>query len=158
MKLPFHGVIVCGDILFAARGANIHSFNSDGAHVSCWKYPVEIKAAKDGQDPAPTPPQDDNGPPAKRVKLENNEPEARKKGQPKKPGPFSQPSERPMVIIMTSTKDDDDASYLVAVTSDKSIWVFEHDGRGGLRQLSRRYVDFQISVRREWVSVVARAI
>lgn len=140
MKLPFHGVQVCGDILFAARGGNIHSFNSDGAHISCWKYPAEIKAAKNGQNPTPTP-QDDQGPPAKRIKLENDEPQVRKKGQPKKPGPLSQPSERPMVIIMTATKSGN-ASHLVAVTADKSIWVFEHDGRGGLKQLSRRYVGF----------------
>lgn len=142
MKLPFHGVLVCGDILFAARGANIHSFKSDGAHISCWKYPVEIKAPKYGQNPTPAPPQDEDGPPAKRVKIENAEPQVRKKGQPKKPSQLSQPSERPMVIILTSSpKVDGNASHLVAVTSDKSIWVFEHDGQGGLKQLSRRYVE-----------------
>ncbi|KAJ4396974.1 tRNA (guanine-N(7)-)-methyltransferase non-catalytic subunit trm82 [Gnomoniopsis smithogilvyi] len=136
MKLPFHGVQVCGDILFAARGGNIYSFNSDGAHISSWKFPAEVKAAKNGQNPT-SPPQDDQGPPAKRIKLENDKPEVRKKGQPKKPGPMSQPSERPMVIIMSATKGSN-TSHLIAVTSDKSIWVFEHDGRGGLKQLSRR--------------------
>lgn len=145
MKLPFHAVNVCGDILFAATGGNIHSFNSDGAHISCWKYPAEIKAAtKNGQDDSKPAPQNDQGPPAKRMKLDNDEPQVRKKGQPKKPGPLSQPSERPMVILMTTTTGGD-ASHVVAVTSDKSIWVFEHDGQGGLKQLSRRYVDFQFS-------------
>lgn len=56
--------------------------------------------------------------------------------------PQPQLSERPMVIILTATKDN---SHLVAVTSDKSVWVFEHDGLGHLKQLSRRYVDIQIS-------------
>lgn len=148
MQLPFHGAHVCGDILFAARSGHIHSFSSDGAHISCWKYPVEAKAAKNGQGPTPTPPQDDNEPPAKRVKLESHaEPQKRKKGQPKKPGPLSQPSDRPMVIIMASTKNGK-PGHLVAVTSDKSIWVFEHDGRGALKQLSRRYVDSHISTQR----------
>lgn len=146
MKLPFHGVQVCGDILFAARGGNIHSFNSDGAHISCWKYPAESKdATKNGHSDSTPAPQDDQGPPAKRMKLDNEEPQVRKKGQPKKPGPMSQPSDRPMVILMTATSGGDAShGHVIIVTSDKSIWVFEHDGRGGLKQLSRRYVDFPI--------------
>lgn len=145
MKLPFHGVHVCGDILFAARGGNIHSFNSNGAHILCWRYPADVKAAtKNGQDDSTPAPQDDQGPPAKRVKLDSDELQVRKKGQPKKPGLMSQPSERPMVILMTATNGGD-LSHVVAVTSDKSIWVFEHDGQGGLKQLSRRYVDSTLS-------------
>lgn len=144
MKLPFHEVQVCGEVLFAARGGDIHSFKLDGAHISCWKYPVESKALENVQNSTPTP-QDEQGPPAKRIKLDDDEPQVRKKGQPKKPGPMSQLSDRPMVIIMTATKGGN-ASHLVTVTSDKSIWVFEHDGQGGLKQLSRRYVDSHIFV------------
>lgn len=170
MQLPFHGVYVCGDVFFAAKGGNIHSFSTNGTHISCWKYPVEIKPQNNGQDEKPEVTQieedeDNDGPPAKRVKLENgaaeaeaepvkievDEAEPRKRGKKQRgkgrgkqqhgKSNIARPSEQPMVIIMASTKNDN-ASHLVAVTSDKSIWVFKHDGRGGLTQLSRRYVDF----------------
>ncbi|CAN8099130.1 unnamed protein product [Discula destructiva] len=159
MKLPFHGVHVRGDILFAARGGAIHSFNTDGSHISCWKYPVEeAKSQNNGQHSTPVATQDndddDSGPPAKRVKVENEgeaeskparsdagSTDGQKKGRGKKQqhghSNLAQPPEHPMVIIMASTHGEN-ASHLVAVTSDKSIWVFEHDGRGGLKQLSRR--------------------
>ncbi|ROW16098.1 hypothetical protein VPNG_01944 [Cytospora leucostoma] len=172
MKLPFHNVQVCGDVVFAARGGNIHSFKlTDGSHISHWKYPVEKKDTKSGvQKPeeeaaAPAPSkEEEQGPPAKRVRLDDGK-EAKvgngdaahdaeteksagdkpagedgkdqKKG--KKAGPraggLSQPSERPMVIILTATSD---GRHIVAVTQCKSIWVFEHDGHGQLKQLSRR--------------------
>ncbi|KUI66780.1 tRNA (guanine-N(7)-)-methyltransferase non-catalytic subunit trm82 [Cytospora mali] len=160
MKLPFHNVQVCGDVLFAARGGNIHSFKlTDGSHISCWRYPVEKKDGKSGLQSTPAAPsQNDQGPPAKRVKLDpeeaangdaaaegkpaaeengNGTPRDQKKGkkQGPRPGPMSQPSERPMVIILTATSD---GRHLVAVTQCKSIWVFEHDGHGQLKQLSRR--------------------
>lgn len=190
MKLPFHAVVAGGDILFTARGANIHSFNlTNGTHISCsWRFP-----AAEGKDAAPrredhlvinvsensTPAmsQDEQGPPAKRLKLDNSEeangedtemqteekPAAtgtgqisneeqtailrgggsggKRKNKNKKqsqPGPLSAPTERAMIILMTATQD---GHYLVAVTSDKSIWVLEHDGQGQLKQLSRRCVD-----------------
>lgn len=181
MKLPFHGVQVCGGVLFAAKGGAIHSFQlADGSHVSSWRY---TGPAKDEKPPAtsklvidvsenstPAPSQEDQGPPAKRVKLEyggatpgeaedeggadvklaggegegegngeQNKGKKNKKSLPR-PGYSSQPSERPMVIMMTAAKD---GSHLIAVTSDKSIWVFEHDGQGHLKQLSCRYVESQ---------------
>lgn len=195
MKLPFHNVQVCGDILFAARGGNIHSFKlSDGSHVSCWRYPAEKKDAKSGvpksedklvitlsEESTPAPPQDDQGPPAKRVKLDapteaaqeaengvrvgngdaaldeaeegaavksadrngngtsKDQKKSKKPGP--RPGPRSPPSERTMVLILTATSD---GRHLVAVTQCKSIWVFEHDGQGQLKQLSRRYVAIYI--------------
>lgn len=171
MKLPFHNVQVCGDVLFAARGGNIHSFNlTDGSHISYWRYPVEKKGGKPGVsrpeegESTPAPSQDEQGPPAKRVKLdpvtspagdeEKTEkaadvvrpaeqngngatPRDQKKGKKHnpRPGPMSQPLERPMVIILTATPD---GRHLIAVTQCKSIWVFEHDGQGQLKQLSRR--------------------
>lgn len=181
MKLPFHNVQVCGDVLFAARGGNIHSFNlTDGSHISYWRYPVEKKEGKPGvsrpaEESIPAPFQDEQGPPAKRVKLDavtssagdeetekaagvvkpteqngngngngygygyGTTPRDQKKGkkQNPRPGPMSQPLERPMVIILTATAD---GRHLIAVTQCKSIWVFEHDGQGQLKQLSRRYV------------------
>lgn len=178
MKLPFHSVQVCGDVLFAARGGNLHSFKlTDGSHISSWKYPLEKKSGvlrpedrlviSVSEESTPNPSQDGyDGPPAKRVKLdaatsgagENGKqagvPSAggdtkNKQGNQSKdtpngkrgkvanprPGPRSQPSERPMVIILTATAD---GKHIVAVTQCKSIWVFEHDGLGNLKQLSRR--------------------
>lgn len=189
MKLPFHAVEVRGDILFAARGASIHSFNlADGAHIACsWKYPA-AEASKNAAHPrkeenhlvinvsensTPAPSQDEQGPPAKRVKLDGGGDAAavvageegqvkdetaalrgggdgdgsgggkkkknkNNKKQASRPGPLSQPTERPMVILMVATQD---GRYFVVVTSDKSIWVLEHHGQGQLKQLSRRYVD-----------------
>lgn len=185
MKLPFHSVQVCGDVLFAARGGNLHSFKlTDGSHISSWKYPLEKKSGvlnpedrlviSVSEESTPNPSQDGHdGPPAKRVKLDAATSAAgqngRQAGEPSagsdqardgtkdkqgdqskdapngkrgkvanpRPGPRSQPSERPMVIILTATAD---GKHIVAVTQCKSIWVFEHDGAGNLKQLSRRYV------------------
>lgn len=185
MKLPFHSVQVCGDVLFAARGGNLHSFKlTDGSHISSWRYPLEKKSGilkpedrlvfNVSEESTPNPSQDGHdGPPAKRVKLDAATSAAgqngRQAGEPSagsdqarddtedkqgdhsrdkpngkrgkvanpRPGPRSQPSERPMVIILTATAD---GKHLVAVTQCKSIWVFEHDGAGNLKQLSRRYV------------------
>lgn len=180
MKLPFHSVQVCGDVLFAARGGNLHSFKlTDGSHISSWKYPSEKKygvlrpedrlVISVSEESTPNPSQDGyDGPPAKRVKLDAATPGAGENGKQAgvptagddtknkqgnqskdtpngkrgkvanpRPGPRSQPSERPMVIILTATAD---GKHIVAVTQCKSIWVFEHDGLGNLKQLSRRYV------------------
>ena len=184
MKLPFHSVQVCGDVLFAARGGNLHSFKlTDGSHISSWRYPLEKKGVLRPEDrlvisvseeSTPNPSQDGHeGPPAKRVKLDaatsaaghngmeagapssgndqarddtKEKKEDQSKGTPNgkrgkvanpRPGPRSQPSERPMVLFLTATAD---GKHLVAVTQCKSIWVFEHDGLGNLKQLSRRYV------------------
>ncbi|POS76926.1 WD repeat domain-containing protein [Diaporthe helianthi] len=182
MKLPFHSVQICGDILFAARGGNLHSFKlTDGSHISSWRYPLEKKGALRPEDrlvisvsdeSTPNPSQDGHeGPPAKRVKLDaatsaagengkqsrapsagNGQAEVktketqgdqikdtpngkRGKAANPRPGPRSQPSERPMVMILTATPD---RKYLVAVTQCKSLWVFEHDGIGNLNLVSRR--------------------
>lgn len=183
MKLPFYAVEVRGDILFAARGASIHSFNlTDGSHITCsWRFPaaeanknVAALGKEDhlvinvSENSTPALSQDEQGPPTKRMKLDSGEAVAenpekqtattgegqakdetlslrgggsggkKNKKQGPRPGPLSQPTERPMVILMTVTQD---GHHVVAVTSDKSIWVLEHDGLGQLKQLSRRYVD-----------------
>lgn len=48
MRIPYNRVHVRGDILFAARAAQIHTFRvSDGSYISAWKHPdvVEKEAA-----------------------------------------------------------------------------------------------------------------
>lgn len=49
---------------------------------------------------------------------------------------FARVPDRPVVTHLTSTPD---GKHLVAITGhDKAIWVFEHDGNGQLKQLSKR--------------------
>jgi tRNA (guanine-N(7)-)-methyltransferase subunit TRM82 len=48
VKTGFQKVAICGDILFAANGPNIHSFSaSSGAHLSSWTYPHPWLTRKD---------------------------------------------------------------------------------------------------------------
>jgi tRNA (guanine-N(7)-)-methyltransferase subunit TRM82 len=82
MKIPYNKVHVRGQILFAARGGAIHTFNlTDGTHISSWKHPDvdkvadSIKAINEAKAEAAlaaetdTPVTESEGPPAKRQKL-----------------------------------------------------------------------------------------
>lgn len=82
MKIPYNRVHVRGQILFAARGGAIHTFNlTDGTHISSWKHPDvdkvadSIKAINEAKAEAAlaaeanTPATESEGPPAKRQKL-----------------------------------------------------------------------------------------
>ncbi|KAI1082876.1 hypothetical protein F5B20DRAFT_577955 [Whalleya microplaca] len=61
------------------------------------------------------------------------------KDQKKKQPKTRQPPPRlelPFMILLTATED---GSHVVAVTGqDKTLWVFEHDGKGSLKELSQR--------------------
>lgn len=58
-----------------------------------------------------------------------------KKGGRSKPSDFSG-QEKPYVNLLKATPS---GSHLIAVTGmDKNVWVFEHDGKGQLKQLSQR--------------------
>ncbi|KAI5465920.1 hypothetical protein BGZ63DRAFT_348688 [Mariannaea sp. PMI_226] len=93
MKIPYNILHVSGNVLFAGRGGKIHSFSlSDGTHLSTWKHPdvekvdaavrsnmektsemvsiVESSGNPEGGD--------DNGPPAKRQRLEGSTDETSK--------------------------------------------------------------------------------
>jgi tRNA (guanine-N(7)-)-methyltransferase subunit TRM82 len=146
MALPYHLLKVCGSVVFAAQGSDIHSFSSALEHISTWKYPVQETEQSNGpseeaqESPAP------EGPPAKRRKVENGQkPAANDHGDDAANGPpkskkaaaYDVPAnDRPFVQGLYTTSDD---RHLVAITgSDKTIWVFEHDGAGNLRQLSQR--------------------
>ncbi|KAI0898344.1 hypothetical protein F4806DRAFT_507258 [Annulohypoxylon nitens] len=64
------------------------------------------------------------------------EKEKQKQKQKQKSEPRVQQPEFPFVILLAATED---GSHLVAVTGqDKTIWVFEHDGKGTLKELSQR--------------------
>ncbi|KAL2123254.1 hypothetical protein VTJ04DRAFT_3709 [Mycothermus thermophilus] len=150
VAFPYHLLKVCGGIVFAAQGSNIHSFNSAFEHISTWKYPMQHGAnesanpVEEAQDsPAP------EGPPAKRRRVEGDDKDAAENGnakqQPsngqskagKKGAQYDNPSnERPFLQGLYATSD---GRHLIAITGcDKTIWVFEHDGAGHLKQLSQR--------------------
>ncbi|KAK7431040.1 tRNA (guanine-N(7)-)-methyltransferase non-catalytic subunit trm82 [Neonectria magnoliae] len=56
--------------------------------------------------------------------------------QSRKDAQISKVPDRPVITHLTSTGD---GAHLLAITGhDKAIWIFEHDGKGQLTQLSRR--------------------
>ena len=140
MVLPYHLLKACGGIVFAAQGGDIHSFSSALEHIATWKYPVQQvdEASAPNAEPQDSPAPE--GPPAKRRKVEGGrEPVPNAQPKSKKNNPYDCPAnERPFVQGLYATTD---GRHLVAITgSDKTIWVFEHDGAGNLKQLSRRQV------------------
>ncbi|WYZ34788.1 hypothetical protein EsH8_I_001064 [Colletotrichum jinshuiense] len=51
-------------------------------------------------------------------------------------GAFARVPDYPVITIMAATSD---GSHLLAISGhDKSLWVFEHDGKGNLKELSQR--------------------
>ncbi|KAH6854254.1 hypothetical protein B0I37DRAFT_25059 [Chaetomium sp. MPI-CAGE-AT-0009] len=146
MILPYHLVKVCGNTVFAAQGSNIHSFNSGFEYVSTWKYPVQETDESNGPATEAQGSPAKEGPPTKRRKVEPGQEQGPEgglakstNGQPKsnKAAKYDVPgNERPFVQGLYATTD---GRHLVAITgSDKTIWVFEHDGVGNLKQLSQR--------------------
>ncbi|KAM4054859.1 tRNA (guanine-N(7)-)-methyltransferase non-catalytic subunit trm82 [Hirsutella rhossiliensis] len=168
MKIPYNRVHAHGDVLLAARGGKIHTFGLlDGKHISTWQHPDVLTTplstaeatseAKGASSPAPVEAvesreADGDEPPAKRQRLENGEDgtqgdgegkgKAKGKKKGKKAKPEGQPHqvarapERPVITQVTTTAD---GRHVLAVSGhDKVIWVFEHDGQGGLRQISQR--------------------
>ncbi|KAI0889952.1 uncharacterized protein GGS22DRAFT_6580 [Annulohypoxylon maeteangense] len=141
--------------------------SSGGSFLSSWTHPLSNKAEKDeplkneeittqeGQDPAE---QESGQRPSKKRKLSSDEksdvqggngqadagtaePAAsgdgkKQKKQKQKSESRAQQPELPFVALLTATED---GSHVVAVTGqDKAIWVFEHDGKGTLKELSQR--------------------
>ncbi|KAK0754212.1 hypothetical protein B0T18DRAFT_424635 [Schizothecium vesticola] len=161
MSRPYHLLAVCGNFVFAASGSDIYSLNSNLEQLSSWKHPVrQEKGVVDPslapqESPAPDSPAPE-GPPTKRRRVEepSQEPETTngngadaepqtqkgrrrlKKEKKAAQKPTNPPQERPFVQSLLATTD---GRHIVAITgSDKTIWVFEHDGAGHLTQLSQR--------------------
>ncbi|KFA61450.1 hypothetical protein S40285_03437 [Stachybotrys chlorohalonatus IBT 40285] len=187
MKIPYNRLCVGGDVLFAARGGKIHTFNlQDGSHISTWHHPdVELVAnaikelEEAGKQDAPAadlvivPTPDSDEPPAKRQRLTDDEaasaaegtapvppsdvqesgaqPDAggtkgqgekkNKKNKKTKQGgekktTVSRVPDRPVITHLVGTSD---GKHLVVITGhDKTIWVFDHDGKGNISQFSKR--------------------
>jgi tRNA (guanine-N(7)-)-methyltransferase subunit TRM82 len=78
-------------------------------------------ATEDGQGAPDAPATGEKGKKQKKIKA---------KGAPPK-------TDLPFVILLTATEN---GSHVIAVTGqDKTLWVFEHDGKGLLKELSQRY-------------------
>ncbi|OTB08833.1 hypothetical protein M426DRAFT_7551 [Hypoxylon sp. CI-4A] len=165
MNLPYQCLTILGQssILCAAQGTSIHTFdleNNTGL-LSSWSHPAAKQGnTKESQGTAQEKDLDlneqENGqPPSKKRKLSSDENaeieektsqadaktvEAAANGngngnEKKKQKPAQRP-ELPFVILLAATED---GSHVVSVTGqDKTLWVFEHDGKGTLKELSQR--------------------
>ncbi|KAI1105204.1 hypothetical protein F4804DRAFT_331453 [Jackrogersella minutella] len=154
-RLPYQCLSRLGQssILCAAKGTSIHTFDLDAGSslISSWTHPTTRQASNETQEPkghnekesSQRPPKkrrlssekksDPDGPPISAV-SEAVEAAANGSGK-KKPKPVQRP-ELPFVTILTATED---GSHVVAVTGqDKALWVFEHDGKGILKEISSR--------------------
>ncbi|KAI0383817.1 hypothetical protein F5Y04DRAFT_21959 [Hypomontagnella monticulosa] len=160
MKTPYQCMtrLGQGSILCAAKGTSIHTFDLDAgaepSFLSSWTHPHSKQVGDN--EPQETNlevnEQESGQPPSKKRKLDSGEKsngsgetnkadsvvaEAPANGKKqKKARPSYQQQELPFVILLAATED---GSHLVAVTGqDKSIWVFEHEGKGGLKELGQR--------------------
>ena len=153
--IPFQCLQCCGEILCAANGSFIYSFTMDGSLVSSWEHPT-VKVTTQVEQLQIEQSQGESTPPAKRRKVEADEKsqdetpkanEAVVSGAGTNDGSESKKSQKtrqnmapvpeiPFVNLIVSTRD---GAYLAAVTGqDKTVWVFKHDGKGHLEELSRR--------------------
>lgn len=162
MKIPYNCLHARGDVLFASRGGRLHSFKlSDKSFISTWTHPAVVSITESAQGvqklaekldqvaqttaAGDVPAQEDGDePPAKRAKVDGeagDKQDAKQKNQKanqkgKDNMRLAHVPDQPIIIQLTST---DDGQHVVAVTGhDKAIWVFEHDGNGNLKELSKR--------------------
>lgn len=155
MKFPYSQVHVHDGIIFATRSGRIESFDlHNGNKLSTWIHP-DTENFVNSIKPVSTEVPDDSStvePPTKRQKTSEVEEEdansAKTEGNPQDESPAEggakkgpkQPRQkqvdRPVVPLITGTTD---GKHIVALSGqDKAIWVFEHDGQGQLKQLSKR--------------------
>lgn len=165
MRIPYSCVTTHGDVVFAARGGQIQTFKlGGGPALTTWNHPeAEREAAASlaaAGAVAEESPRSEDEPPAKRQRVEEGTPAestpeagsvaaqegdkegAGKGGKGKKAqrhgqrGPISRQPDYHLVIILEVSVD---GKHVVAVSgNDKTIWVFAHDGNGGLVESSKR--------------------
>ncbi|KAI1437560.1 hypothetical protein GGR50DRAFT_692078 [Xylaria sp. CBS 124048] len=147
MALPFQRLVPLGkgSLFCAARGCSIHTFDLSASPqlLSSWTHPqAQSISTPVVQD---TTQKDEQQPPSKRRKLdseaqaqvqeEEGEQETPSKNKKKANNAPPKP-ESPLIVLLAAT---DDGNHVIAVTGqDKTLWVFEHDGKGLLKQLSQR--------------------
>lgn len=156
MRFPYSQVHVSNGIIFAANSGRIESFKlQDGSYLSTWTHPgtenfIESVKSMRIEDAPSQSVEAAEEPPSKRQKTsegeaistssapEKSEGTTQNLGVKKKPLKKMQRADRPLIIQITSTED---GKHVVAVSGhDKTIWTFEHDGAGRLKQLSKRSV------------------
>ncbi|PKS12027.1 hypothetical protein jhhlp_001323 [Lomentospora prolificans] len=167
MKIPYSCLATHAELLFASRGGQIQVFNLEGgAPLSTWNHPdaeKEAFATQKSHNNAEEQPllEPDDEPPQKKQRLEEDtdeneddapaqvmagervdeqaeiaKEEAKKKHARINRDPISK---RPDVHIIVLLSVSQDGKYVAAVSGhDKVLWVFEHDGKGSLRESSRR--------------------
>ncbi|KAI0022176.1 hypothetical protein F4780DRAFT_777887 [Xylariomycetidae sp. FL0641] len=161
MRIPYQCVTTLGESAFfcAAKGASLHTFELGAAPqlLSSWSHPSLKQAEKKSQEVTledeKSTENDTTQPPSKKRKISSvDEPvgsteaaqpapatpdaPANGAGQKKQKFKHAPKPEIAFVILLTATSD---GSHVVAVTGqDKTIWVFAHDGKGGLTELSQR--------------------
>ncbi|KAI0200066.1 hypothetical protein F4808DRAFT_176469 [Astrocystis sublimbata] len=151
----------------AAKGCSIQTFElgAGSQPLFSWTHPSvkqsdnakqAAEATQGGQDGEE---QSQEQPPSKRRKLgsgdaESNAGSEAAQGVPDAPGPSDAPAnggksqkkgktnrapaatDAPLVALLMATAD---GGHVIAVTGqDKTLWVFEHDGKGSLTETSRR--------------------
>ncbi|KAI1132047.1 hypothetical protein F5Y10DRAFT_231960 [Nemania abortiva] len=163
MGLPFQCLSPLGRSTFfcAATGCSIQTFDL-GANTQplfSWTHPSSKQAqqatqAKETQECAEVEEQTEQRPPSKRRKLGSDDTESNigaedKQGTPDAPTANGEKSkkkskakcmppkpEAPFVVLLIATED---GNHVVAVTGqDKTLWVFKHDGKGSLEEVSQR--------------------
>ncbi|KAI5926828.1 hypothetical protein F4810DRAFT_653732 [Camillea tinctor] len=156
MALPYQCLTALGKggILCAARGTSIYTFDlaSDSRLLSTWNHPSTRQfengkaqvAAQENEQPKES---ESDQPPAKKRRLgsedksKSEETSQHDAGSPasghkkQKPKPAPPRQEIPFIILLIATED---GSYVIAVTGDKVVWVFEHSGQGMLKESSQR--------------------
>ncbi|KAJ3552820.1 hypothetical protein NPX13_g11026 [Xylaria arbuscula] len=161
MGLPYQCLsqLGSGTLFCAARGCSIqtHDLSASSQPLYTWTHPsirqvADVKRNEEVQDsPANGAAQTEQQPPSKRRKIASDEHEQEKqdvptngeKGQKKGKTNRAITPGIPFVILLTATED---GSHIIAVTGqDKTLWVFEHDGQGSLKELSQRITELCLS-------------
>ncbi|KAL8381766.1 hypothetical protein RB595_005839 [Gaeumannomyces hyphopodioides] len=152
-SLPYQRLNVCGEVVFCAQGGSVHAFNlKSQAHLGTWSHPA-LTGQRIDSEPVPSAAPDtaakpDDGLAQSETPLtgsadaenkpapEGGSPAQGRKKKGAKVAASSRPTDRPWVTLLEATSD---GRHLVAVTgSDKTLWTFEHDGNGALKELSKR--------------------
>ncbi|KAI1312572.1 hypothetical protein F5Y03DRAFT_241291 [Xylaria venustula] len=163
MGLPFQCLSRLGEnsVFCAASGGSIQTFHlgANPQPLFTWTHPSLKQAGqttnqtREGNEAPADGKQTENQPPSKRRKLASDDvdenivaetgqnvpdtPTNGDKTQKKNRKTRTPPqSEAVFVVLLTATAD---GSHVIAVTGqDKTLWVFEHDGKGSLKEVSQR--------------------
>lgn len=162
MGLPFQCLSPLGGngtLFCAAKGCSIKTFDLGAGPrpLFSWTHPSVKQAGSTNQgtrahEALQNEDQAGQQPPSKRRRLGSNGDEPNgglgdgqdtpdtqangEKSHKKRKAKRTQQPEIPFVVLLTATEN---GSHVIAVTGqDKTLWVFEHDGKGSLREVSQR--------------------